>query len=172
MPSYADFLPSTKGGILPYYMLLLSLISIGNSVQNLMTLHYSRRLYNGKYVRNTKLPARSDTFNPEDSVDKYVPAPAAATAVVDQATPLAARCFGTWTFLTSIVRLYAAYHLRHAHMYDLAIWTYVVALGHFASELFVFKSMTFGLPQIFPFTLATTALIWMPLVRPFYVDSP
>jgi hypothetical protein len=55
-------------------------------------------------------------------------------------------------------------------VYNIAIWTYVVALGHFASELFVFKSMTFGLPQAFPFTLATMALIWMPMVRSHYVE--
>ncbi|OLN97423.1 Ergosterol biosynthetic protein 28 [Colletotrichum chlorophyti] len=170
MVSLASLLPPAKG-ILPYYMLLLSVLAIGNSAQNLLTLHYSRRVYNGKFVPNTKLPPRSETFNPEDSVNKLVPAPAGAAQATDQATPLAARCFGTWTFLTSIVRLYAAYHLNHAHMYDLAIWTYVVALGHFASELFIFKSMTFGVPQAFPFTLASVALIWMPMVRDFYVDS-
>lgn len=56
-------------------------------------------------------------------------------------------------------------------MYNLAYWTYVVAMAHFASELFYFKSMTFGLPQIFPFSLATIALIWMPLVRDSYVGA-
>ena len=54
-------------------------------------------------------------------------------------------------------------------MYDIAMWTYVVALGHFASEMFIFKSMTFGPPQIGPFVFATTALIWMPMVREHYV---
>ncbi|TDZ22959.1 Ergosterol biosynthetic protein 28 [Colletotrichum sidae] len=172
MVSFADILPPAKG-ILPYYMLLLSLLAIGNSAQNYITLHYSRRLYNGQYVRNKTLPARSDKYNPEDSVKKFVPAPAGTKEeTIDQGTPLAARCFGTWTLLTSIVRLYCAYHLHHAHMYDLAIWTYVVAFGHFASELFVFKSMTFGVPQAFPFSLAGIALIWMPSVRSFYVDSP
>ncbi|KAL3291749.1 putative ERG28-involved in synthesis of ergosterol [Colletotrichum asianum] len=173
MVSLADLLPPAKG-ILPYYMLFLSLLAIGNSAQNYLTLHYSRRVYNGKFVKNPALPPRSEKYNPEDSVKKFVPAPASAkeSETLDQGTPLAARCFGTWTLLTSVVRLYCAYHLHYAHMYDLAIWTYVIALGHFASELFVFKSMRFGVPQAFPFTLATVALIWMPQVRSFYVEAP
>ena len=56
-------------------------------------------------------------------------------------------------------------------MYNLAYWTYLVAFGHFVSELLVFRSMTLGVPQMFPLTLATAALIWMPLVRDFYVVS-
>lgn len=184
-------------GILPYYMLIvrissnfslpskhpasslvpanikslpqLSVVSIGNSLQAYTTLHFSRRVYNGRFVRNPKLPPASATFNPEDSANKLVHAQNDPKAA-DQLTPLAGRLFGTWTIITSIVRCYAAYHLNSGPMYNIAIWTYVVALSHFASELFVFKSMTFGLPQIFPFTLATTALIWMPMVRSYYVE--
>lgn len=147
----------------------LSVISIGNSVQAYTTLHFSRRVYNGRFIRNPKLPPASATFDPEDSANKLVQAQNDPKAT-DQLTPLAGRLFGTWTIITSIVRCYAAYHLNSGPMYNVAIWTYVVALSHFASELFVFKSMTFGLPQIFPFTLATTALIWMPMVRSYYVE--
>lgn len=133
-----------------------------------MTLHFSRRLYNGKFVPNTKLPAKTNEFNPEDSVKKLLPAHNDPKAQ-DQLTPLGARLFGTWTVIVSIVRLYAAYHLHFGPMYNVAYWTYIVAFGHFVTELFVFKSMTFGVPQAFPFTLATMALIWMPLVRDYYV---
>lgn len=146
----------------------LSVISIGNSVQNYTTLHFSRRVYNGRFVRNTRLPPASSTFNPEDAVNKLIPAHNDPKAT-DQLTPLTGRLFGTWTFIISIVRLYAAYHLHHGPVYNIALWTYVVAFSHFASELFIFKSMTFGLPQFFPFTLATCALIWMPMVREYYV---
>lgn len=69
------------------------------------------------------------------------------------------------------MRLYAAYNLHLAPVYDIAIWTYVIALGHFASETFVFRSMTLGLPQFFPFLFATTALVWMPMVREYYVQA-
>ena len=53
----------------------------------------------------------------------------------------------------------------------MAIGTYAVALAHFASELFVFKSMSFGIPQLFPFTFATCGLIWMSIVRDYYVEN-
>ncbi|GAO18953.1 hypothetical protein UVI_02059340 [Ustilaginoidea virens] len=136
MDSLKSVLPEGKG-ILPYYMFVLSVISIGNCLQTYSTLHFSRRLYNGR--------------------------------LDGQLTPLAGRIFGTWTLITSIVRCYAAYNLHLGPVYNIAYWTYVVAFGHFFSEKFVFGSMTFGLPQVFPFTLATCALIWMPLVRDYYV---
>ncbi|KAJ4153528.1 hypothetical protein LMH87_010012 [Akanthomyces muscarius] len=166
-----SILPPGKG-ILPYYMLILSVVSIGNSLQAYLTLHFSRRVYNGRFVPNPALSKTStDGRDPEDRTDKLVPArnpqdPKAA----DQLTPLAGRLFGTWTLITCIVRCYAAYHLHIGPVYNIAIWTYVVALGHFASELFIFKSMSFGVPQLFPFCLATAALIWMPTVREYYVE--
>jgi len=167
-----DFLPSIlppAKGILPYYMLFLSIMSIGNSLQAYTTLHFSRRVYDGRFIRNPKLPPASAQYNPEDSAKKLIPAQDNPRAT-DQLTPLAGRLFGTWTLITCIVRCYAAYNLHVGPMYTVAMWTYVVALGHFASELFVFKSMGFGLPQIFPFTFATAALIWMPMVRSHYVE--
>ena len=69
------------------------------------------------------------------------------------------------------MRCYASYNLHLAPVYNIAIWTYVVALGHFTSEIFIFKTMGLGFPQLLPLTLATTALIWMPLVKDFYVQA-
>ncbi|KAJ2976557.1 hypothetical protein NUW58_g8053 [Xylaria curta] len=43
------YLPPGEG-YLPYYMFGLSVIAVGNSLQNYLTLHYSRRLYNGQFV--------------------------------------------------------------------------------------------------------------------------
>lgn len=126
-------------------------------------------MYNGRFIRNTRLPPETAVFNPEDSVDKLVSAQNDPKAT-DQVTPLAGRLFGTWTLITSIVRCYAAYNLHIGPVYNMAYWTYIVAFGHFASEKLMFKSMTFGLPQVFPFALATCALIWMPLVRDHYVE--
>jgi hypothetical protein len=125
-------------------------------------------------VPNTTLPAKTKHIDPADSTKRLVPATSAASASIaqDQVTPLAARLFGTWTLIASLVRIYAAYNLKYAHMYDLAIWTYVVALGHFSSEMFIYKSMTFGKPQAGPFFFAGLALIWMPMVRSYYVQLP
>lgn len=132
-------------------------------------MHFSRRVYNGRFIPNPKLGPASATYNPDDRTDKLIPAQNDAKAI-DQVTPLASRLFGTWTLITCIARCYAAYNLHFGPVYTIAHWTYIVALGHFASELFVFKSMTFGAPQLFPFTFATTAVVWMTLVRDHYVE--
>ena len=190
MDALKPYLPQGDG-ILPYFMLVvrlpkpsllmlcpssnihvqLSVTSIGNSIQTYKTLHFTRRVYNGLFVRNTKLPPPGhSTRNPEDRTDKLVAVPQNEPKGTDQCTPLAARLFGTWTTVACLVRLYAAYNLHLGPMYDIAMWTYVIAFGHFASELFVYKSMTFGLPQFFPFLFASMALIWMPSVRGHYVQ--
>ncbi|KAG7119667.1 Ergosterol biosynthetic protein 28 like [Verticillium longisporum] len=202
MVTIADLLPSSQG-LLPYYMILVSLISVGNSAQCLLTLHYTRRIYCNKFVTNTSLAPKSALRDPEDSVHKLVLATnrAAAGNATDQVTPLAARLFATWTLLAAVVRMYAAYHLEHAHMYDLVLWTYVVALGHFLSEMLVFKTVKFGAPDLVlwtyvvalghflsemlvfktvkfgapsvsPLIVATTAMIWMPMQRGYYVRLP
>jgi hypothetical protein len=53
-------------------------------------------------------------------------------------TPLSSRTFGTWNLLSTIVRLYAAYHINEQTVYTLALWTYIVALAHFSLEWLVF----------------------------------
>lgn len=50
---------------------------------------------------------------------------------------LSARRFGTWTFLSGIVRLYAVYDMDNSGLYILAFWTYVIACTHFAAERMV-----------------------------------
>lgn len=125
-------------------------------------------MYNGRFVPNTRLGPATSSFNPEDSVEKLVPAHNDPQAS-DQLTPLAGRLFGVWTLVSCIVRCYAAYNLHMGPVYNMAYWTYLIAFGHFFSEAFIFKTMTIGTPQLFPFTLATCSLIWMPLVRGYYV---
>ena len=144
-------------------------MALGNIVQAYTTLHYIRRLYPGRFVANPRLGVKTAAYEPQDSVHRVVPAPAQAKHAVDQVTPLAARCFGTYTFVVAMVRLYAAYNLHVAPVYDMALWTYAIALLHFGSEMLVYKTMDFGLPQFFPFAVSTGTLLCMPLVRSHYV---
>lgn len=53
-------------------------------------------------------------------------------------TWLSSRTFGTWTFLSAVVRAYAAYHIANPQVYDICMWTYAVAGFHFVSEWLVF----------------------------------
>ncbi|KAI1495486.1 hypothetical protein F5X99DRAFT_403359 [Biscogniauxia marginata] len=175
MDALTAYLPPAKG-YLPYYMFGLSILAVGNSLQNYATLHYSRRLYNGRFVRNASLPAAtSSTADPEDSTRKLVPVPSSSSdtkeaRAQDQVTPLAARLFGTYTLVSAIVRLYASYHLRLGPLYDVALWTYVVALVHFASECAVYRTARLGPPVLFPFFFASVGIAWMVTQRGFYVE--
>ncbi|KAI0197999.1 transmembrane domain-containing protein [Astrocystis sublimbata] len=167
-----DYLPSGEG-YLPYYMFGLSVIAVGNSLQNYLTLHYSRRLYNGQFIPNATLPARTPSFEPEDSTRKLTPAGTNTKdgRTTDQVTPLAARLMGTYTFISAVVRLYASYHLHLAPVYNMAIWTYVVALFHFGSEFAVYRTAYLGPPILFPFFFASVGICWMVSQYGFYVKA-
>ncbi|KAI5926207.1 hypothetical protein F4810DRAFT_655936 [Camillea tinctor] len=176
MDSLAAYLPPAKG-YLPYYMLSLSIIAVGNSLQNYATLHYSRRLYNGLFTPNPSLGPRTPSYDPDDSTSKLLPSslppsssPPKSGRATDQVTPLAARLFGTYTLVSAIVRLYASYHLHIGPLYDLALWTYVVALGHFGSEFLVYRTARLGAPVLFPFFFASVGIAWMVSQRGFYVE--
>ncbi|KAI1076828.1 transmembrane domain-containing protein [Whalleya microplaca] len=179
MDALTAYLPPAKG-YLPYYMLGLSIIAVGNSLQNYLTLHYSRRLYNGQFTPATNLPPKSASFDPADSPSKLQPvspsSPSSSSStkegrVQDQVTPLAARLFGTYTLISAIVRIYASYHLAVAPVYHLALWTYVVALLHFGSEFAVYKTARLGAPVLFPFFFASVGIAWMVSQYGFYVEA-
>ncbi|KAK9314500.1 Erg28 like protein-domain-containing protein [Lipomyces starkeyi] len=73
-----------------------------------------------------------------------------------QVTGLSARTFGTWTFLTALVRLYGAYHINNPAtvnillqcclktVYDITYATYIVAFMHFSSEWIIYKTAKLG----------------------------
>ncbi|KAJ4289439.1 ergosterol biosynthesis protein [Collariella sp. IMI 366227] len=167
------FLPSAEKGYLPYYLFVVSVVAMGNALQNYATLHYTRRIYNGLFVPNHALPPRTERFNPEDSTSIVKPASSTgkdAEKAKDQVSPLAARLFGTYTFMAGIIRFYASYELENRGMYQLAIWTHVIAAVHFTSELLAFKTLRFSGPQIFPFLAAYGGIIWMALQYNHYVQ--
>ncbi|KAI4112430.1 MAG: hypothetical protein LQ338_008313 [Usnochroma carphineum] len=130
-----SYLPQNEG-FLPYWLLFLSIVSIGNSAQTYLTTSYTRRIYSA----------------PETTV-----------------TPLHARIFGTYTALASIIRVYAAYNITDPMIYQLAIWTYIVALGHFYSEWLIFKTARWGKGLAGPLVISVTSLAWMVLQWGEYV---
>ena len=71
--------------------------------------------------------------------------------------------------MASIVRLYAAYHIDEPAWYQLAIWTFVIAFGHFFSELLIFKTARVKSPWLAPAVFATTSTIWMLAQWSYYV---
>lgn len=85
-----------------------------------------------------------------------------------QVTPLSARTFGTWTLVSSIIRMYGALYLTEEHIYQLTFISYIIALFHFGSELLVFRTCKLGKGVLGPFIVATTSLVWMYLQKEFY----
>jgi len=138
-----SYLPQAEG-LLPKWLLFVSLISLGNSIQAYTTLRFTSRVYNPSPI------------DPPPVTPKHV-------------TALSSRTFGTWTVLTSIVRLYAAYNINDGAFYQLAMWTYAVAWAHFMSEWCVFGTTRWGMPLAGPVVVANSSLVWMVLQWGFYV---
>jgi len=70
-------------------------------------------------------------YNSSSFARRTFDGPASAAEV----TPLASRLFGSWSFLSGLVRLYAAYNIHDKHLYSLALCTYFIVLSHFTAEL-------------------------------------
>lgn len=143
-------------------------------MQNLFTLHYTRRIYNGQFVPNSSLHSTSTTKNPEDSVNKLVPASATGKDVEksrDQVTPLAARLFGVYTILAGIIRVYGAYRVHDPVLYQLCLITHVLAATHFSSEIVFFKTLKLSWEQAFPLSAGFGGSIWMALQYHNYVRA-
>ena len=82
--------------------------------------------------------------------------------------PLSSRTFGTWTLLSSIIRMYAAYNISAPLVYHLTLWTFVLALAHFLSEWLLFGTAKMGRGLIGPMCVATGSLVWMLVQWEFY----
>ena len=78
-----------------------------------------------------------------------------------------ARIFGTWTFLAAVVRCYVAYNISNGGLYGLGIWTYVIAMAHFAVEWIFFGAR--GGSAVSALVVSTTTLVWMLVQWDFYV---
>ncbi|KAI9865168.1 MAG: ergosterol biosynthesis protein [Trichoglossum hirsutum] len=88
-----------------------------------------------------------------------------------QTTPLSARTFGTWTALSSVIRLYAAYHITNPQVYQIALYSYMIAWAHFLSEWLIFRTAKLGAGLAGPLVVATTSIVWMVSQREFYVGT-
>ena len=71
----------------------------------------------------------------------------------------AARIYGTWTLLSSVVRVYAALTIEDQHLYILAISTYAIAVIHFGVEKFVYAAH--DARTEWALRVAAGSLVWM-----------
>lgn len=139
------YLPS-HDGLLPRWILFVSIVSVVNSFQAYTSIYYTSRVYNGS-SRNSIQNLRNKS----------------------PVTPLSARTFGTWTLIQSLVRLYAAYHISEPAFYQLAFCTYAVAFGHFFSEWQIYHTTSWGSGLAGPVFVSTGTMLWMILQRSYYI---
>lgn len=143
-------------GFLPYWLLVVWSIVFPCSVR---TDHGNQVV--AFSVLNTAQCYRSSSF-----ARRTFDGPSSAAEV----TPFASRLFGSWSFLSGLVRLYAAYNIHDKHLYLLALCTYLIVLSHFTGELLVYGTMKVGKGLASPLFVATTSVIWMLTQWSFYVN--
>ena len=113
-------------------------------------------------------PAQSST-NSKPALPDGIPAKTVRTESTSPVTPLSARTFGTWTALSSIMRLYAAYNIQEKVVYEMCMWTFGIAFMHFFSEWLVFGTAKWGRGLAGPVAVATGTGAWMMLQWSWYV---
>ncbi|KAJ5210993.1 Erg28 [Penicillium cf. griseofulvum] len=84
------------------------------------------------------------------------------------ASPLSGRIFGTWTFLSAVIRMTAAYNITNSVAYDLGMWTYGIALAHFIGEIICGDASLEG-RFLSPLVVASSSLVWMFTQRAAYL---
>jgi len=139
-------------GLLPKWMLFLSIVSIFNSVQCYRSIKLSQIIYNA---------------DPENPSRRPIPKGDVSQSTV---TGLSTRTFGTWTIITAIVRFYAAYNIDNPVMYKVALATYLTAFGHFTSEWLVFGTARFNSSLASPLCISTGTMVWMLCQWGWYVQ--
>ncbi|OQD75370.1 hypothetical protein PENDEC_c007G01330 [Penicillium decumbens] len=136
MDQFLQYLPPFEG-LLPKWLLFVSVVSAVNSLQAYCSPDYTSKLYT-----NGVVPVE----------------------------PLSGRVFGTWTFLSAVIRMTAAYNIDSPIAYNLAIWTYGIALTHFVGEL-VFGNASLKGRFLSPLIVASSSVAWMLTQREFYLGA-
>lgn len=78
-----------------------------------------------------------------------------------EVTKLSCRTFGTWTLISCIIRFYGAFYLDEIHIYQLTMFSYMIALLHFLSELIIYRTCRLDAGFLSPLFVASTSLFWM-----------
>uniref|UniRef100_A0A671Q723 Ergosterol biosynthesis 28 homolog n=1 Tax=Sinocyclocheilus anshuiensis TaxID=1608454 RepID=A0A671Q723_9TELE len=80
------------------------------------------------------------------------------TGTPEYVNGLQARTFGIWTLLSSILRCACAIDIQNRTLYHITLWTCVLALGHFLSEVFLYKTA--------PLIVASFSIVGMLIFEP------
>ncbi|KAM7158042.1 ergosterol biosynthetic protein 28 homolog isoform 2-T2 [Molossus nigricans] len=83
---------------------------------------------------------------------------------------LQARTFGIWTLLSSVIRCLCAVDIHNKTLYHITLWTFLLALGHFLSELFVYGTAAPTIGVLAPLMVASLSILGM-LVGLRYLEA-
>jgi Erg28 like protein len=83
------------------------------------------------------------------------------TAVPLKANDLTARLFGMWTLVSAILRITCAFSIDNRTLYNVTFASFVLAFGHFMSEVFVFRSATLTVGVLSPLIVSSISMVWM-----------
>ncbi|KAM8921196.1 ergosterol biosynthetic protein 28 homolog [Pelodytes ibericus] len=78
-----------------------------------------------------------------------------------QVNGLQARTFGVWTLLSSIIRCSCAIDIRNKTLYHITLWTFVLALGHFMSEVYIYETANLTIGVMAPLMVASFSILGM-----------
>ncbi|XP_005986606.1 ergosterol biosynthetic protein 28 homolog [Latimeria chalumnae] len=79
----------------------------------------------------------------------------------DLVNSLQARTFGMWTLLSSVTRCACATDIHNKTLYHITLWTFVLALGHFLSEAFIYKTAPLTIGVMAPLLIASFSILGM-----------
>ncbi|KAM9293818.1 ergosterol biosynthetic protein 28 homolog [Gastrophryne carolinensis] len=78
-----------------------------------------------------------------------------------QVNGLQARTFGIWTLLSSVIRCACAIDIRNKTLYHLTLWTFVLALAHFLSEVWIYRTAQVTIGIMAPLMVASFSILGM-----------
>ncbi|KAL8599504.1 ergosterol biosynthesis protein [Nucella lapillus] len=87
--------------------------------------------------------------------------PEALTMACCIVTGLAARLFGIWTLLASALRFACAVDIHNKTLYHLTFLSFILALGHFVSEVCLYNTARLTLGVCAPLIVSSISIIMM-----------
>ncbi|KAG9481696.1 hypothetical protein GDO78_010762, partial [Eleutherodactylus coqui] len=74
---------------------------------------------------------------------------------------LQARTFGIWTLLSSVIRCSCAIDIQNKTLYHITLWTFIMALLHFLSEVWVYHTAQMTIGILAPLMVASFSILGM-----------
>lgn len=82
---------------------------------------------------------------------------------------LLAHVYAVKNVYSSLIRLYAAFHVANGELYDLAMITFAGVLGLYGTEHLVYGTVRLREAAI-PYVTSVVGLVWMGLQRDWYIS--